>query len=107
MVISMPGSREAALVSAAERSSKAERMCKKLHLGIVVQADLEGKEGEMAILGGVDGLLCEPTAVLPRRAAPLPRVAAGARHGGGSPAEGMDARAVAAVALLAAQCVAS
>lgn len=53
------------------------------------------------------GLLCEPAAVLPWRAAPLPLVAAGAQHGGDSLAEGMDAGAVAAVAPLAAQCVAS
>ena len=82
-------------------------MWKKLqcsHLGIVVQADLEGKEGEIAVLGAWVGCC---VSVLPQRAAPLPRAAAGAWRSGGSPAEGMDAGAVAAVAPLAAQHVAA
>lgn len=71
------------------------------HLAVGVKADLEGKEGEIAILGMWVGCCVSP---LPRRAVLLPHAAAGAQHGRGSPAEGMDAGAVAAVAPLAIQC---
>lgn len=90
MVISMPGNREVEVVSSTERFSKAERMGKELqcsHLGIVVKADREG-EG-IAILGMqvgscVSWLLCHPGGLH-----------LWTQHGEGSPAEGLDARAVA------------
>lgn len=46
-------------------------------------------------------------AMLPWRAVPQPPAAAGAWHGGGSPVEDMDARAIAAVSVLVTQRVAA
>lgn len=92
MVISMPGNREVEVVPSTERFSKAERMGNELqcsHLGIVVKADREGEGEGIAILGMQVGscaswLLCHPGGLR-----------LWTRHGGGSPAEGLDARAVA------------
>lgn len=43
-----------------------------------------GEGGRNSSSGDRGGLLYEPAAMLPRRAAPLPHAAAGARRGGGS-----------------------